>query len=148
MIDKISCKNTINGIDHTRSVAIKIVLVSKKMKRISLPFHLKCLNFRAKSGISATRSRLISKISPTRKYELKTYSNIPGSLFHASNSVHKISGKKVKKSVFKGVGTPIKDSDCRVSKLNLANLNMDMNGINKPTNGKYLIDASILFGTL
>ena len=43
----------------------------------------------------------------------------------------------MKKIVLVGVFKPIKDSPCRVSMLNFANLNIDMKGMNNAKNGMY-----------
>ncbi|MEY3199301.1 MAG: hypothetical protein RJA13_1259 [Bacteroidota bacterium] len=48
--------------DQTSRKAINIALVNKKLNRISLPLHLKCLNFKEKSGNSDTNKRLIKTI--------------------------------------------------------------------------------------
>ena len=44
-------------------------------------------------------------------------------------------GKTAKNKVIAGVGRPIKESDCLVSKLNLANLNKANTGISKAKKG-------------
>lgn len=54
----------------------------------------------------------------------------------ACGTCAKINGKAVKKMVFAGVGKPINETDCLVSILNFANLNIDMKGINKATKGR------------
>ena len=43
--------------DQINKVEISIPQLIKKMKRISFPFHLKCLNFKANKGSSDTKSR-------------------------------------------------------------------------------------------
>ena len=117
------------------------------MYRNLFSFQANDLIFKARSGNSATKSKDIITINPTKKYELKIIKWNDSPFFHISKSTSKTSGKNIKNKVFKGVGTPIKESVCLVSKLNFANLNIDIKGMNKAKNGKYLTEASIWFGT-
>lgn len=57
MIDKLTNKSTMIGIDQTRKIGITIPELINNINLCSFPIHLNCLNLRDINGISATRSR-------------------------------------------------------------------------------------------
>jgi hypothetical protein len=98
-----------------------------KLNLTSFPFHPKDLNFSANRGNSATKSQELIIGKAIIKYlELKIVSAQSGPLC-------KTKGIEIIKRAFAGVGTPIKESVCLVSRLNLASRTAENIGIR---NGK------------
>ena len=58
----------VNGMPTNLSSTNNTIAANKKTKRISLPFHLKCLNFRENNGSSATSRKLNIVDSAINKY--------------------------------------------------------------------------------
>lgn len=92
---------------------------ARKVNLIWLLAHEKSLNFRANNSKGATSNNENTIVIPVNTGAVKTIALID-------------SGKKtsdVKNNAFAGVGTPIKESVCRVSMLNLANLSAEKTAI-------------------
>lgn len=135
MIDKIKYKSTIIGMDHVHKNAISNPQLIKNPKRHSFPDQLNCLNFNEKSGILAIKRSDITVITGTKTmgfiaFMIKSCSHPVVLPYWVNNN-----GNAMKKIVLAGVGSPINDSDCRVSILKLAKRNKEKNGINNPKSG-------------
>ena len=134
IIDKITYKITIIGIDNTNKNTINNEQVIKNRYFILFSFQLKLLNFKENIGISEINSIDIIPIIGINISSLNKMSNLSKySLFR--RLLERKRGKVIKKIVFVGVLSPMNDSLCLVSMLNFANLNMDIKGINKAKNG-------------
>lgn len=96
----------------------------KKEKRTSFPFQPKVLNFKEKIGISDINKKDITTVNTINKYGFKI--RLAKGLLKFAPI---IKGKEQIKIEFAGVFTPIKDSDCRVSLLNLAKRMPENTGI-------------------
>jgi hypothetical protein len=87
--------------------------VRRNIYLTSFPFQPHCLNLRANIGISDTKSQqlkhIISKMMKSIQLEDSTNDGEPAI-------------RAAQKRAFAGVGRPMKPIDCRVSRLNLANL--------------------------
>ncbi len=110
-----NCKNANNNTDSTRKVNL-----------ILLSAHEKVLNFRANSSILDT-----SKIENTTHIK----ANITG-LYTMSKIGDFRNGSPVMKIAFAGVGSPLNESDCDSSRLNIANLRAEPTTITKARYGK------------
>ena len=133
-MDKTKYKITIIPKDQYKVNGIISEQISKKMKRISFPFHLKCLNFNENMGISETKRIDRTKIKGIIKKGCITNSLAIKFTEPASKSCAKMRGKVHNKRVFAGVFKPIKPSTCLVSKLNLAKRNIEKTGIKRAIN--------------
>ena len=133
MMDKSRYKIIIRGIAQKTKVANKIAEIVKNVNRISFPFQPKFLNFNANKGSSITSimDMKIVVIASNQKFNTKCSINQSFAIFSWIDGVKSINGSATKNKVLAGVGKPIKESDCRISKLNLARRNNDNIGIIK-----------------
>ena len=95
-----------SGKTINRSITNNTKLQSKKTKRISLPFHLKCLNLRAKSGNSAIKKHDSIIDKPLSNHGEENKVNIIGPLLWDA-----ISAREQINIPLAGVGRPMNDSD-------------------------------------
>jgi len=91
-------------------------------KRILLSAHPKFLNFKAIKGISATNKRLVTnaRVHKTYGFNIKSLKPDIYSWDKKVLSIVKINGIEQINMALAGVGKPMKESDWRVSLLNLA----------------------------
>ena len=122
------------GNAHTNKVANNPMEIVKKINLSSFSFHLKCLNFRANSGISASMStdRIIDIPIKNQGFIKKSLAKKYCQEVESENPLMIIKGIAAKNIVTAGVGTPIKESLFLLSKLNLANLKRAKTGIINP----------------
>lgn len=104
--------------------------ISKYFSMFSLNTQL--LNFNAIKGISATNKKENIIVNPMRRGKLliKTFA------VSLSSPKIQIKGIVMKKSVFAGVGKPMKEFDCLVSILNLARRKAEKTVTIYPKNGR------------
>lgn len=128
-------KSTIIGTDQNIKVGINIKQMIRNPYLISFPAQLNFLNLSENKGISLTSSRDMTTITGMITPGLSKLRIRSCCQPIVSEYCHKSSGNAQKKIVLAGVGTPMKDSDCLVSMLNFANLNIEKNGISKAQSG-------------
>ena len=146
----------INGIPSCLNIINNTRQSARKMKRILLSVQVKFLNLRANKGSSATRRKDITRVRPRRNHRFKKR---PESNDHKVNPLidnesltvvleysftpmckSSTKGNEHIKIQLAGVGTPIKESDCRVSILNLARRIAEKIVIKNPSQLNHRID--------